>query len=315
MARLPQPGSDDGTWGAIINEYLKVSHAPDGSLLKAAIPDGSVTLTKLSQAYIPVSQKSVPGGVATLDGSGKLVASQMPDNAAPAEATSASKGIIQLAGDLGGTADTPIVTGLALKLDASQKGQPSGVATLDGGGKVTVAQIPSLPQYASDVSVVHLSGAETVTGVKNFTASPSAPVPTQPADVATKQYVDSAVVSAVLVPVQTQVFSSAGVVAVDVGTQRLYNDSGEDWTLVNARASVGIAPAGASIIVDIKLNDVTIFAEPADKPAIAEGSLTSGKVSMLGAVTVTSGQYLTVDVNQVGTTTAGSNLTVQLTMQ
>lgn len=32
MARLPQPGGDQGDWGTILNEFLEVSHEADGSL-------------------------------------------------------------------------------------------------------------------------------------------------------------------------------------------------------------------------------------------------------------------------------------------
>ncbi len=32
MPRLPIPGEDAGTWGDMLNEFLEVSHAPDGSL-------------------------------------------------------------------------------------------------------------------------------------------------------------------------------------------------------------------------------------------------------------------------------------------
>lgn len=32
MPRLPVPGSDDGTWGNILNEYLSVEHNSDGTL-------------------------------------------------------------------------------------------------------------------------------------------------------------------------------------------------------------------------------------------------------------------------------------------
>lgn len=32
MARLPLPGSDDGVWGTVLNDYLSVEHATDGSL-------------------------------------------------------------------------------------------------------------------------------------------------------------------------------------------------------------------------------------------------------------------------------------------
>jgi len=35
MTRLPIPGSDDNTWGDILNEYLQVEHNPDGTLKKA----------------------------------------------------------------------------------------------------------------------------------------------------------------------------------------------------------------------------------------------------------------------------------------
>lgn len=36
MARLPIPGSDDGTWGDILNEYLSIEHNADGISLDSA---------------------------------------------------------------------------------------------------------------------------------------------------------------------------------------------------------------------------------------------------------------------------------------
>src|SRR5205807_341271 len=32
LARLPNPGADTDQWGALLNSYLQVSHAPDGTL-------------------------------------------------------------------------------------------------------------------------------------------------------------------------------------------------------------------------------------------------------------------------------------------
>lgn len=78
MARLPIPGSDDGTWGGILNDYLEQSHNADGSLKASAIPDGSVTPAKLSDSYIPTSQKGAASGVATLDVTGKVPSAQLP---------------------------------------------------------------------------------------------------------------------------------------------------------------------------------------------------------------------------------------------
>ena len=37
MARLPTPGSDNNTWGAVLNDFLTQSHNTDGSLKKAAV--------------------------------------------------------------------------------------------------------------------------------------------------------------------------------------------------------------------------------------------------------------------------------------
>lgn len=38
MARLPTPGSDDGQWGDLLNEYLQVTHNSDGTLKDAIVP-------------------------------------------------------------------------------------------------------------------------------------------------------------------------------------------------------------------------------------------------------------------------------------
>jgi hypothetical protein len=37
-ARLPNPGSDDGVWGELLNAFLEVAHNADGSLQTAAVP-------------------------------------------------------------------------------------------------------------------------------------------------------------------------------------------------------------------------------------------------------------------------------------
>lgn len=40
MARLPIPGSDDSTWGEILNEFLSVEHNPDGTQKSLSITKG-----------------------------------------------------------------------------------------------------------------------------------------------------------------------------------------------------------------------------------------------------------------------------------
>jgi hypothetical protein len=44
MPRLPTPGGDSGQWGAILNEYLEVSHTANGAIRDgAAVKSTSIT--------------------------------------------------------------------------------------------------------------------------------------------------------------------------------------------------------------------------------------------------------------------------------
>ncbi|QQS20301.1 hypothetical protein IPL85_02535 [Candidatus Saccharibacteria bacterium] len=56
-SRLPTPGGDDGTWGAILNDYLAQAHKTDGSLkdnvvTAAALASGAVTAVGIADATI-----------------------------------------------------------------------------------------------------------------------------------------------------------------------------------------------------------------------------------------------------------------------
>lgn len=54
MSRLPQPGSDDGTWGDILNDYLSVVHAPNGLLQTGVVSETTLVTalqTKINDAY------------------------------------------------------------------------------------------------------------------------------------------------------------------------------------------------------------------------------------------------------------------------
>jgi hypothetical protein len=58
MARLPNPGSDDGTWGTILNDYLAVAHNSDGSLQKTGgTMTGAITLASDPSAALQPATK------------------------------------------------------------------------------------------------------------------------------------------------------------------------------------------------------------------------------------------------------------------
>ena len=62
MARLPTPGSDSGTWGTVLNDYLAVAHSSDGTLKNIA----RTTLANDIQTSLTLADTSVQQGAQLL---------------------------------------------------------------------------------------------------------------------------------------------------------------------------------------------------------------------------------------------------------
>jgi hypothetical protein len=73
--------------------------------------------------------------------------------------------------------------------------------------------------------------------------------------------------------------------------------------------NVVTAPTGAALIVDVKINDTTIFST---KPQIQAGEFTSltGVEGVISAGTFAKGDKITIHVDQIGSTIAGAGLKV-----
>lgn len=109
-------------------------------------------------------------------------------------------------------------------------------------------------------------------------------------------------------------FAKQGTVAMASGALRWYNDSGRTLTFISARASVGTAPTGSTLIVDVHKDGTTIFTTQSGRPTIAISGFTN-KSTAMDVTTIANGSYLTVDIDQPGSTIAGADLTVQITMK
>ena len=106
---LPTPGGDENSWGAMLNDYLLVSHNQDGTLQTAALQQaGGVTSVN---------------NVAPVNGDVTLSAGNFTAN----NATPSTPGLIQLTGDIGGSATAPTVvsTHLSAPLPLAQGGTGS----------------------------------------------------------------------------------------------------------------------------------------------------------------------------------------------
>ncbi len=109
-------------------------------------------------------------------------------------------------------------------------------------------------------------------------------------------------------------FSKGGDLSTGTGPFRWYNDTGVALTIVKVRASVGTPSSGTDIIVDVNNNGTTIFSGGTDRPQITAGANTDTTTGM-SDTTLADGEYLTVDIDQVGSGTHGSDLTVQVWMK
>ena len=74
-------------------------------------------------------------------------------------------------------------------------------------------------------------------------------------------------------------------------------------------AAVGTAPAGSSIILDINKNGTTMYTTQGNRPTIAAAG-TSVTATNPDVLTWAAGDRLSLEIDQVGSSTAGANVTL-----
>jgi hypothetical protein len=82
-------------------------------------------------------------------------------------------------------------------------------------------------------------------------------------------------------------------------------------TITDIRVSVDTAPAGAALTIDVNKNGTTMYTTQANRPSIAAGA-TSATATLPDVKTMALGDKISIDIDQVGSTTAGKNLNVTL---
>lgn len=105
-------------------------------------------------------------------------------------------------------------------------------------------------------------------------------------------------------------FSLPGQAFLEVGRLRLPMPP-VSGTILKIKATLHVAPTGAAAIVDVNKNGNTIFTNQANRPTIAAGTNgSSWMIPDLSTFDGVSGDYFTVDVDQVGSTIPGGDLVV-----
>lgn len=137
-----------------------------------------LAVQELQQEAINTDQKGVANGVASLGADGKVPASQL-NVSSPPDASTTVKGIVMLENSTTSTSVTKAATPNSVKsaydlaaaaVPTSQKGQPSGVATLGTDGKVPATQLPTIASTANDITIADANDYYTSTKVEGALA-------------------------------------------------------------------------------------------------------------------------------------------------
>lgn len=148
MTRLPVPGSDEGQWGQILNDYLAASHKADGTLRDDAvdssvIASNSITESNLAPDIITKLNTTTPGATGPAGPTGP----QGPTGSPGVTGSTGPQGLVGATG----------AVGLAGQAGATGATGPAGATTIAGisglqaalDGKETVGSVAS-HEAASD---------------------------------------------------------------------------------------------------------------------------------------------------------------------
>jgi hypothetical protein len=86
-------------------------------------------------------------------------------------------------------------------------------------------------------------------------------------------------------------------------------------TLLSVRASVTTAPAGANLVVDVNEGGVSVLSTKLSIDATEKTSTTAATPAVISDSALADDAEMTIDIDQVGSSTAGSGLKVGLYVQ
>lgn len=166
MPRLPIPGSDEGSWGQILNDYLSAAHKTDGSL-KAnsvtadAIAPGAITVAEIQNDTItedkldPIVQSKLNTGGGTPGATG-------------ATGPSGTQGPVGATGVVGATGPQGVPGNPGVDGATGPSG-PTGVAGATGETGATGSQGPA--GTAGATGATGPAGATTIDGISGLQAA------------------------------------------------------------------------------------------------------------------------------------------------
>ena len=107
-------------------------------------------------------------------------------------------------------------------------------------------------------------------------------------------------------------FSYTGNLSPEPLTYRLYNDTGKARKITKVRASVGTAPTGSPVVVDVLRNGVSLPLQTSGARGLSIPQGLHTAVTQDITLDWLQDQYLTVSILQIGSDTPGADLTINV---
>lgn len=82
-----------------------------------------------------------------------------------------------------------------------------------------------------------------------------------------------------------------------------------DLTITEILAAVDTAPTGANLIIDVNKNGTTMYTTQGNRPTIAATETTETATDP-DVISITKGDKISIDIDQIGSTVAGENLSI-----
>ena len=102
--------------------------------------------------------------------------------------------------------------------------------------------------------------------------------------------------------------------AQTTGVKKLAALVGFAGEIVGVRAHLDMAPTGAAFVIDVNKNGTTLFTTQGARPTIAISG-TDSTTTLPDVVTIAAGDRLSIDVDVIGSTVAGSDLYVTVSIK
>lgn len=208
-----------------------------------------------------------------------------------------------------GNVDSSAATGTI----AFAAAKTTGTITIGAGLTTGALQIATVGTGATAITMGHtnatigITGAVTISTSISLGASATATTPANTdndTSVATTAFVQT--LATHILPYQRQ-----GTLVVAAGVTRFRFPVAV--TIVGISMACNTAPTGAAILADINKNGTTIFTTQGNRPTIAISAFnTAAEVTNMDVTAFAAGDYLTVDIDQIGSTVAGADLTVAI---